>query len=196
MNPKTRVFVNGERVRDKRGRFAKGWFKRFIRKVWGIIKISGAVAAVGAVIFIGGMAFAKTSDVQAVTPQTIDLTPQKIESLKSDLVERLSQCESAGNPNIATTYDNNKAGTLKGEDVFSYGVMQWKSRTLKGFAQQRDGSVLSTKEAVILALNNVEAKKLAQYTIFETKGGIYHWANCADKLNLVAEVEAIKKLSK
>jgi hypothetical protein len=89
----------------------------------------------------------------------------------------------------------NTAGTLKGDDVFSYGPLQWKTKTVKYFAEARDGSKLTSLEAKFLALDTDRAATLASHAIFETEGGVFHWQNCATKLGLAAEVAAIKKLS-
>ena len=164
--------------------------------------IKRAVLWIASVAVVAGIAttFVSYNEVEAQNPEikVIDLTPEKIESLKDDVVARLLSCESAGHKedDAIIMYDNNKAGTLTGKNVWSIGQLQWKVSTIVRYAQMRDNKVLTQKEAVLLALDTNEASKLAKYVIFDTDGGIWNWQNCADKLNLGAEVSAIKKLLK
>lgn len=161
-----------------------------------------AVMWVASVAVVAGIAttLVSSSHVEASNPEVkvIDLTPEKIEALKDEVVARLLACESAGHKeeDAIIMYDNNQAGTLKGKNVWSLGQLQWKVSTVQIYAKMRDGSILTQKEAVLLALDTQEASSLAKYVIFDTDGGIWNWKNCADKLNLGAEVSAIKKLSK
>lgn len=133
-----------------------------------------------------------------IETKVVDLTPQKIEALKADVVDRLEACESAGHKedDAIIMYDNNQAGTLKGKNVWSLGQLQFKVPTVQHYVKIRDGKQITQKEAVLLALDRTEARALASYVIFETDKGINNWLNCANKLGLHSEITIIKKLSK
>lgn len=137
--------------------------------------------------------------VEAKVPETkvIDRTPEKIAALKASVIDRLLQCESAGHAedDAIILYDNNKAGTLKGKNVFSLGQLQFKVPTVQHYEKQRSGKQLTQKEAVLLALDTEKARDLADWIIFETEGGWKNWLNCMEKHGLGGEVEIIKKLA-
>lgn len=189
---KTKVFYNGRQIN---GRYdsLKAKAKRFYRN----LKIATYWAGAFVIAVAITTSFVATSNAHAEAPKTIDLTPQKIADLKSDLVHRLSQCESAGHGDDygLITFDQNKAGTLSARNTPSIGPLQFKITTLQTFYKQRTGKEISGRDAVVLALGYDTASDLASYVIFETKGGIYNWANCATKLNLVAEVEVLKRIT-
>lgn len=153
----------------------------------------GIAAIVGAMV---GAALSSTT-VTATVPEVIDLTPQKIEGLKADVVDRLSQCESGGHTEEygLVTFDQNAAGTLSARNTPSFGILQFKVSTVQHYAKLQ-GHELTGKDAILLALDADEARALASYIIFETQGGIWNWQNCADKLGLGDEVTIIKKLTK
>ena len=160
--------------------------------------------AVFALSFMGiGMTLAGTiigGKVEALVPElpkTIDLTPAKIEALKADVVDRLLACESAGHTEDygLVTFDQNKAGTLSSRNTPSFGILQFKVTTVQAFVKKQTGNDITGKEAILLALDAKEARALASYVIFDTEGGIFHWANCAEKLKLVEEVTVLKKLT-
>lgn len=180
--------------RDIRGRFSS--FKSYCRRVWHWIKVSAFVSLVLFITASFGAAFMSTS---TVTATTVNLLPEKLEELKDDLVNRLADCENGHytEDDAIVMYDNNAAGSLNGKNVFSFGEMQWKVSTIQHQVKLRDGHSITQKEAVLIALNTSEAKKLAKFTIFSGKDskGVGHWHNCATKLGLYEEVKVIKKLS-
>lgn len=184
LNNTMKIFLNGKRIdRDPRGRFAKT--KSFFKSLPRIAMI----AAIGA--FIGGyFVFISTPEVlQAVTPETIDLTPAKIAELKADLVSRLSQCESAGHKEDdgIIIFDSNK--------VASVGTLQFQIKTVQHYYKTLYSMNITAKEAVLIALDHDKAAQLAEDIIFEADG-LKNWLNCANKLGLRAEVNAINRLSK
>lgn len=155
---------------------------------------------VGVVLMVSLFASTFTVKLEATTVRgaSVEIPPSTIDTLKGDLVARLAQCEGAGHKedDAIITYDNNRAGTLTGKTVFSLGNLQWKVSTVQHYAKLRDGSVLTQKEAVLLALDLKQASDLASYVIFETPNGINNWQNCANRLGLQGEVAIIKKLDK
>lgn len=182
------MYYNGRRINGKFDSF-KAAVKRFVRFIIRWSLISAAAYA----IFMAGAMLYSTDRIEA---SVVDNTQKKIDALKDELVATLAKCESAGKPaeHGIITIDNNKAGTITGQDVFSIGILQFKVSTVKAFVKQRDGKDISSRDAMLLALDPEQAKALAKYAIFETKGGIFHWQNCATKHNLAAEVTIIKKL--
>lgn len=186
-----KIYHNGkliEQTRNKRGQFSPDWRK---------IKFTIAVLGMG--VFIGGYFsfISQTSNVQASTPQIIDRTPARIAALKADVVTKLMDCERNGytEEDGLVHIDNNTAGTLRGDDILSYGLLQWKTKTVQLYVKMRDGKDLSAYEAKLLALDKVQAGSLASYAIFE-KNGLKEWLNCANKLGLRAQVDAIEFLEK
>lgn len=198
---KIKVFFNGERLRDiyphaTKFQVFKWKLRRFVRKV--VLVLMG-VAVIGVSLFIGSQYSPKVVyHAQAERIVTIDSLKNKVDEMKVEVIEALANCESSGasDDDALIVYDNNSAGTLKGKNIPSIGSMQWKITTVQFFEKMRSGKVLTNKEAVELALNGITARDLADYAIFETKGGIYHWANCEKKLALAPKVEIIKNLAK
>ena len=146
---------------------------------------------------IAGTVWEQNIIVEAAVPevQIIDRTPEKIAELKSSVIDRLLACESAGHgeDEAIILYDNNKAGSLKGKNVFSLGQLQFKVSTVQKYVKDRTGHGITQKEAVLLALDTEAARDLAEWIIFETQGGIFNWLNCSNKHGLEAEVTIIKK---
>lgn len=163
-----------------------------------------AVMWVASVAVVAGVAttFVSYGEVEAQNPEikVVDLTPEKIEVLKTDLVERLTQCEGMHytEEDAIVTYDNNPKETLRGKNVWSFGLLQWKVSTIQSQVKLRDGKDITQKEAVLLALDTSEAQALAKYTIFSGKDakGIGHWHGCAEKHDLYGEVKMIQRLEK
>lgn len=175
--------------------------KQFLKTVWFWCKV--ALPIVGLTLWFGVMPF-RSSTVSAEVPQvkTIDLTPQKLEAMKVDVVKRLTDCENSHytEDDAIVIYDNNAAGSLQGKDVWSYGELQWKLGTILDEVKARDGITITAKEAKLLAFDTPKAQSLAKFTIFVNKGkGIEHWYNCANNPKFfpdggAAEVKWIKKL--
>lgn len=159
--------------------------------------VTSAIVLVGIGFLIAGWFLGDT--VQAAVPEVrvIDNTPQKIERLKDELVNDLMRCESAGYTEAdgLITIDNNKAGTLKGDDVLSYGNLQFKTKTVQRFVKARDGRDVTPLQAKLIALDQEQAHELAKYAIFE-KDAIAEWHNCAAGKGLYERVSAIKSLTK
>ncbi len=97
MTPKTKVFVNGERVRDIKGRFAAkaGKAYRFVKR-WTII---GGTAY--ALFFFGGL-FYSTHDVEAITTTVEAASP---------IMDRIADCES-GNGKAGSASQYGKSGQV------------------------------------------------------------------------------------
>lgn len=150
-----------------------------------------------AAVFVVGSALSSDTVKAIAVPHAVDMTPQRIAEFKADLVYRLLKCEAAGykEEDAIVMYDNNSRGTLTGKNVWSFGQLQFKVSTIQKYVKDRTGVSISQKDAVLLALDTPKASELASWIIFETKGGIWNWKNCAESLGLPKEVEIIKKLA-
>lgn len=126
--------------------------------------------------------------VQAEDRSTV-MYQEKIDTLKNAVMSKLSQCESAGHKEsdgIIIFDTNNKA---------SIGQFQWQVESVQHYYKLMTGKDISRKDAVILALNEVEARKLAKYVAFETNNKIgKDWVNCEKKYGLDAQVDIIKSM--
>lgn len=115
----------------------------------------------------------------------------KIEKLKNEVLDTLSKCESAGHTEddgIIILDTNNKA---------SIGQFQWQISSVKFYNKQKTGIELTSKEAILLALDEDRARNLAKYVAFETKNKLSKdWYNCSVKYGLDEKVEMIKSLEK
>jgi hypothetical protein len=180
----------GTYKRNKVGRFDS--FRAAVRRVCNFVIRWSLISGAAYAIFMAGAMFYSTSTVTATT-NTVDLFPQKIEALKADVVARLSQCESAGikDADALVTFDPDHSG--KARNIPSFGRMQFKVPTVIQYAKQLPGVTLTDKEAVLLALDGEQAQWLASEIIFKDDG-LGNWLNCANKLGLRADVNAIKKL--
>lgn len=102
--------------------------KTFFRKVWFWSKILVPVIAITA--FISIVPF-RSSTVMAEVPEVkiIDKTPEKIEKLKSDVVDRILACESAGRSESdgLVVFDTTAARALATEVIFDTdrGLSNW-----------------------------------------------------------------------
>lgn len=114
---------------------------------------------------------------------------EKVEALKDAVMSKLSQCESAGHKEsdgIIIMDTNNK---------LSIGQYQWQISSVQHYYKMMTGNDISKKDAVILALNETEARKLAKFVAFETKNKIgKDWVNCNNKHNLDVQVDMIKSM--
>jgi hypothetical protein len=115
----------------------------------------------------------------------INDTQEIIEKEKASILNDLEQCESSGNENAIVWVDGGR-----GKNAGSFGAYQFKVGTIQHFVKD-----LTDFQALALASNKSESRKLAEYIIFETEGGIYNWKNCMVKKNLLSRVNFVKQLS-
>lgn len=107
-----------------------------------------------------------------------------IDKEKNEVLDLLEQCESKGNADAINWEDNGS-----GKNRASFGAYMFKVGTVKSFSKD-----LTDFQAIALASDRDEARKLAEHIIFQTKGGIWNWLTCAKKDGLVSKVEFIKNL--
>jgi hypothetical protein len=180
-----RIYHNGEQVRDSEGKFTS-----FRKMIWRACEY--VLSALFIILFVGLYLGSKTEPLTYVAQASvIDSFPAKIEKLKDEVVNDLSKCESGGHSGDdgIIIFDSNAKASI--------GVMQFQKNTVKHYVKVLYGKDITGQEAVELAINPVEAKKLAKAIIFETTNGSHKdWVNCTNKLGLKAKVEIIKQLEK
>lgn len=132
MNPKTKVFYNGEQIRTKSGKFSS--FKSKVRTAWYYTKVATAVLTINAIVV--GIAVASLSTTTVTASTEVVQAP-----VVSPVLDRIADCESGnGTKGSATQYKNgqvvmnaNTNGTI---DIGKYQVnlTYWgKQATALGF---------------------------------------------------------------
>ena len=132
-----------------------------------------------------------------VNPKTVwaerqvltDSLELRIEGLKKDVISHLASCETQGlkeDDGIIVFDTNNKA---------SIGVLQFQKKTVVYYYKVLYDQVITSKQAVEIALDAKKSAQLAEDIIFGTKDGLSNWINCDRKLGLALEVSFIKKIS-
>jgi len=182
---------------DSEGKFTS--FKTIMKKIGIRIGLILVLIDMGMVFSSAFYLTGNTTTYQApITVHAEDNFAGRITQLRADVVNQVETCESVGisEADGYVKVDNNSKGTLKGEDVFSFGKLQWKIKTVKQYVKMRDGKTITSKDAIELALDEAKAKDLADYTVFETDGGIHNWENCSAQLKLVDKVGVIKQIMK
>jgi len=107
-----------------------------------------------------------------------------LEERKDAIMRELATCESGGHGEADRP--------IYGFRGMFVGRFQFMPTTVRAYVQQREGRVLSLREAADLAHDYEKAKELAKYMIFE-QGQVNAWPACARKLGLhqqVAEIQA------
>jgi len=92
------------------------------------------------------------------------------------------------------TYDPPKGSYKCKEDFASFGKYQFKVCTVTGYYKKLYKQDITRKEAVLIALDETKAEKLARDIIFTQSGGINNWYNTANKYNLREQLAIIKTL--
>ena len=114
----------------------------------------------------------------------VNTTQQIIDNEINDILNVLEKCESSGDANAINWNDNGV-----GKNRASFGAYMFKVGTIQQFIKG-----ISDFEAIKLAGDKAESRKLASIIIFETKGGIYNWRNCMDKHGLLKRVNFVLDL--
>lgn len=117
----------------------------------------------------------------------IDRLDVKIDQLKNEVLDTLAKCESGGRE-VSIVFDSNAKPSL--------GNFQWQPHSFQHYHLKRTGEKITERQAVVAALDDVKARELAAYVIFETdKGVAKDWVNCAKWHGLQAKVDLIKSLT-
>ena len=175
-----------EIVRDTKGRFAELPWKRWERNTIIGIMVFGTLV-IGGGLLTNDYAFVERWFVPleyVAVAEAAELTPDKIEEMKSDVLNRLAKCENEAHKPIV--FDSNGKASV--------GDFQWQISSVQHYVQKRDGIKITEKDAVLLALDEVEARNLAAWVIFETENGVEKdWVNCNKWNQLQTLVNFIKK---
>lgn len=165
--------------RDLKGRYSRG-----ISKIK-LVLIVAVLAAIGGIIYCGEVYLPKQLDAArdastqmipvaeaaTITPEV--LTPSMLEEMKGDVLDRLAKCENKDHK--AIVFDSNGKASV--------GDFQFQVATFQTYWLKKTGAKLSEKEAVVAALDDVKARELAEWIIFETNDKVSaNWFNC-DKWN-------------
>jgi hypothetical protein len=123
----------------------------------------------------------------------VDITSDRIEQTKRDIVTRLStECEYQGWHATATPHIIDSDG--KGGKQVVFGPFQFVPTTVTYYYKKLYGKEITQAEAIMCAMGWDCSYELAYDIIWEVKGGLFEWTNCANKLDLVKRVEVIKSL--
>lgn len=155
----------------------------------------GKMSLTATVIVMIYMAGQVSSPVHVLAEQVNqDRLPQKIESMKSEMVDEIARLETQGakTEDGLIVFDDNKSGTLARKDKVSIGCMQFKVGTVQHYSKQLYGKELNNYEATLLALDCSKAKELAKEVIFKVKGGIFSWSVATKEM--ATKVEIIRQL--
>lgn len=111
----------------------------------------------------------------------------KVDLLKEDVLNRLKKCESG-----ALTVKDAPL-LLDTNHKISMGMFMFQRDTVIYYYSKLYHQTIDRHQAVIIALSP-KARSLASDIIFNVRGGIFNWANCAKQENLVTEVTIIKRI--
>jgi hypothetical protein len=131
------------------------------------------------------------ADYQA--PQTkeilVDNLGKKITEIKSEALDALSQCESRGHKEEdgIIIFDSNNEPSI--------GRYQFQRDTVIHYYKVLYNQTINRKEAVLIALDDDKARKLAYDIIFSSDSkGWRNWFNCGNKIDIAATLKLIAKL--
>lgn len=114
-----------------------------------------------------------------------DLT-EVIFQLKQEVVARLQRDESGGDASGGDVFYTNdpsssyretcgRIGGMRNIECDSWGVMQFKLTTVIYYYDVIYGKTITQKQALIIALDDNEARALASDIIFNVEGGVWNW---------------------
>jgi hypothetical protein len=181
-----KIYYNGK-LRTKQGKFSS--VRSFFRKLWLYTKITIGACVAGAALVGIGFIMAASNKVEAQNT-IIDKTPEKVAQLKKEVVQAISSCE----------VPNYKAGAapiiLDTNNKMSIGPMMFQVATVQHYEKLLYGKDVTALEATEIALNEQEAKALAEKIMFEDAKGVKNWWNRMNKTQVAPKIEVIKELEK
>lgn len=191
---KIKVHYMGKRLKDVYP-YATKW-QVFKYKVVRIVRFTLAGIAATAIVVttimasyhFGGKFNPDTVYAEKVVDKSQDYYNERIEALKYDVVNKLSQCESGGakDPDGLIIFDSNKKASI--------GRLQFQVSTVQYYYKVLYEKTITQKEAIEIATDADKAKSLAKDIMFTSKKQANDWYNCAIKLDLNKEIQIIKKL--
>lgn len=111
---------------------------------------------------------------------------REIEERKDDLMRQLAICESGG-------HGGSERPIYGGGGLYA-GRFQFTTRAVISYVRDRDGRVLSSNDALLLAHDYSQAAALAKYMIF-VRGHFWNWPACSHKLGLARHAADIKAVA-
>jgi hypothetical protein len=192
---KTRIYV-GERLAGKftcDGKKMTRWeafkFKTSQYVTRGMYVLT-AISIIGWSIYLGSSAVPQKvwADRLVISDVSTDMFNSRIEKLKMNVVNEIKSCESGGRKEadgLIINDTNNKA---------SIGVMQFQVSTVIHYSKTLHNTVLTPKEAILLALDEDKATQLARDVMFTSKNKANDWLNCATKFDSNRKIDLIKQL--
>ena len=180
-----------ERLRDiyphaTKWQVMKWKFRKFVRFILKTTAIGGVTGgALYLAFFLGQYTVPAT-----IYAERIDNMPWKVEQLKNDVVNQIKSCESGGHK------EEDGLIILDTNNKMSIGQLQFQTNTVKHYYKTLYDKVITTKEAIEIAIDTDKATALAKDIIFQTDKGLTNWITCANKFDSKAQVKIIKKLEK
>lgn len=119
-----------------------------------------------------------------------DSLGKKIEELKRGVVADIQKCESAGHKEDdgIIIFDSNEKASI--------GTMQWQKASVIHYYKKLYKQDITSKEAVLIALDDKRAESLAYDVIFTEKEGWRNWFNCGVKIEVKRTLDIISKLER
>jgi len=193
-----KIFYNGKRLRNKKGRFKKN---RFLLK-----------SALIFTLFVTGMYALMYFEAQPVqytkanTQQTKKVDSKIIKMMKRDVVEMVRYAEVnrelkdgelfyTNDPHSSISAKCNKRGGKRDISCDSWSIMQFKLPTIQYYYKRLYNIELTEKEALMVALDDEKAMALAEDIIFKIKGGIWEWGgSLKNKAYFIKQIPLIRGL--
>lgn len=200
---KTKIYWNGKRLKDvyvgaSRWEVFKYRVRKFFRKVI-LLAILFLIFYVAGQFIKAYYPVLKYEAIEEVKAQEIekDTLKEKIETLKWEVVDGIKNHESMGydEDDGLITYDplvSNPKKTTK-KDIPSIGTYQFKQTTVQFYYKKLYGKDITMKEAILIALDDSQAKQLA-YDIVWKDNGLSNWRNYANKESTKVKLSIINKL--
>lgn len=158
-----------------------------------LYKIILIILALGGVYLLGGKL---NKQIEYKYQEVIlDNLTAKINELKGKLVSDLKQCESGGVSEDTALITFDPHPTKKNVQIASLGNYQFKVSTIQFYYNKFYSQDLTNKEAVLIALDDEKAGKLASDIIFRD-GSLGNWYNCSKKMGLENQLKIIRELEK
>ena len=137
-----------------------------------------------AALFVGPGCAKKPPETAAV-PQGPTEHETFVQARKNEVIQSLAVCESGSwGPH---------SNRITGGRGSYHGRFQYTPRTYITMQQRRDGTVLTTREAIEAAQDYEKAAALTSWVMFD-QGETWHWPLCNRKLGLAAKVREINAL--
>jgi hypothetical protein len=124
------------------------------------------------------------------TQKEENVLQNKIAEMKSDALASLRNCEANGYKvdDAPIILDSNRK--------MSIGLYMFQTATIQFYYKTLYNKDITTKQAVLIALDENSSTQLASDILFTTTKSSKNWFNCSKKLKLQNKVDLIKQLEK